>query len=40
MPVNILMTFLLGSALGWIIVKVTKPPKHTEGLIVGVCSAG
>jgi len=40
MPVNILVTFLLGSALGWIIIKLTKHPKHTEGLIVGVCSAG
>lgn len=40
MPVNILVTFLLGSALGWIIIKLTKPPIHIEGLIVGVCSAG
>lgn len=40
MPVNILVTFLLGSALGWIIIKLTKPPRHIEGLIVGVCSAG
>lgn len=40
MPVNILVTFLLGSALGWITIKLTRPPKNIEGLIVGVCSAG
>ncbi|XP_027361179.1 protein PIN-LIKES 3-like [Abrus precatorius] len=40
MPVNILLTFILGSALGWILVRLTKPPKHIEGLILGVCSAG
>ncbi|KAK2373332.1 protein PIN-LIKES [Trifolium repens] len=40
MPVNILVTFLLGSVLGWILIKLTRPPKNIEGLIVGVCSAG
>ncbi|XP_058777645.1 protein PIN-LIKES 3-like isoform X1 [Vicia villosa] len=40
MPVNILVTFLLGSALGWIVIKLTRPPENIEGLIVGVCSAG
>ncbi|XP_020227003.1 protein PIN-LIKES 3 [Cajanus cajan] len=40
MPVNILLTFIIGSALGWILVKLTRPPKHLEGLILGVCSAG
>ncbi|XP_045813687.1 protein PIN-LIKES 3-like [Trifolium pratense] len=40
MPVNILITFLLGSALGWILIILTRPPKNIEGLIVGVCSAG
>ncbi|WJX55980.1 hypothetical protein P8452_41688 [Trifolium repens] len=40
MPVNILVTFLLGSVLGWILIKLTRPPKTIEGLIVGVCSAG
>ncbi|XP_047176122.1 protein PIN-LIKES 3-like [Vigna umbellata] len=40
MPVNILITFITGSALGWILVKLTRPPKHLEGLIIGVCSAG
>lgn len=40
MPVNILATFMLGSALGWILIKMTRPPKHMEGLILGCCSAG
>ncbi|KAK2355355.1 protein PIN-LIKES [Trifolium repens] len=40
MPVNILATFILGSALAWIVIKITRPPKHLEGLILGCCSAG
>ncbi|TKY58417.1 transporter C5D6.04 [Spatholobus suberectus] len=40
MPVNILGTFILGSALGWILIRLTRPPKHMEGLILGCCSAG
>ncbi|KHN41796.1 Putative transporter [Glycine soja] len=40
MPVNILLTFIIGSALGWILIKLTRAPKHLEGLILGVCSAG
>ncbi|KAL2999783.1 hypothetical protein AAZX31_09G178300 [Glycine max] len=39
MPVNILGTFILGSALGWILIKMTRPPKRMEGLILGCCSA-
>ncbi|XP_016201343.1 protein PIN-LIKES 3 [Arachis ipaensis] len=40
MPVNILITFIIGSILGWILVKITRAPKNLEGLIIGVCSAG
>ncbi|KAK4847745.1 hypothetical protein QYF36_005415 [Acer negundo] len=40
MPVNILLTFLIGSALGWILVKVTGTPKHLQGLVIGCSSAG
>ncbi|KAH1224169.1 Protein PIN-LIKES 3 [Glycine max] len=36
MPVNILLTFIIGSALGWILIKLTRAPKHLEGLILGV----
>ncbi|XP_027918306.1 protein PIN-LIKES 3-like isoform X1 [Vigna unguiculata] len=40
MPFNVLITFILGSALGWILIKITRPPQHLEGLILGCCSAG
>ena len=40
MPVNILLTFIIGYALGWILIKLTKAPKHLEGLIMGVCFVG
>ncbi|XP_019422512.1 PREDICTED: protein PIN-LIKES 3-like isoform X1 [Lupinus angustifolius] len=40
MPVNILGTFIIGSALGWILVKITRPPENIEGLVIGACSAG
>lgn len=40
MPVNIFITYLIGSVLGWVLVKVAKCPKHLKGLIIGACSAG
>ncbi|TXG59221.1 hypothetical protein EZV62_013794 [Acer yangbiense] len=40
MPVNILLTFLIGSALAWILIKITRTPPHLQGLIIGCCSAG
>ncbi|CAL0314252.1 unnamed protein product [Lupinus luteus] len=40
MPVNILGTFIIGSILGWILVKITSPPENIQGLVVGACSAG
>ncbi|KAI4314682.1 hypothetical protein L6164_027569 [Bauhinia variegata] len=40
MPVNILGTFVIGSALGWLLIKITRAPKHLKGLILGCCSAG
>ncbi|CAK9136073.1 unnamed protein product [Ilex paraguariensis] len=40
MPVNILLTFIIGSALGWILVKATKTPRHLLGLVIGCCAAG
>ncbi|KAI9161266.1 hypothetical protein LWI28_015880 [Acer negundo] len=38
--VNILLTFLIGSALAWILIKITRTPPHLQGLIIGCCSAG
>ncbi|KAK6271112.1 hypothetical protein POUND7_008210 [Theobroma cacao] len=40
MPVNILITFVLGSALAWLIIKITRTPKHLQGIVIGCCSAG
>uniref|UniRef100_A0A5B6ZI90 Auxin efflux carrier family protein n=1 Tax=Davidia involucrata TaxID=16924 RepID=A0A5B6ZI90_DAVIN len=40
MPVNILLTFIIGSALGWILVKITRTPQHLRGVVIGCCAAG
>ncbi|KAF4346127.1 hypothetical protein G4B88_002700 [Cannabis sativa] len=40
MPLNILLTFVIGGILGWIVVKITRPKPHLEGLIIATCSAG
>ncbi|KAG2693030.1 hypothetical protein I3760_08G079800 [Carya illinoinensis] len=40
MPINILITFIIGSILGWIVILVTRAPPHLSGLILGCCSAG
>ncbi|KAK4266185.1 hypothetical protein QN277_027145 [Acacia crassicarpa] len=41
MPVNILLTFIIGSALGWLLIKITRAPPHLHGLVVlGCCAAG
>ncbi|PON73242.1 Auxin efflux carrier [Trema orientale] len=40
MPVNVLITFLVGSILGWIVIHFTRPPQHLRGLILGCSAAG
>ncbi|XP_062164055.1 protein PIN-LIKES 3-like isoform X2 [Alnus glutinosa] len=40
MPINILLTFIIGSVLGWVVNLITRPPPHLKGLIVGCCAAG
>lgn len=40
MPFNILFTFILGSALGWVVIQLTKAPSHLHGLVIGCCAAG
>ncbi|XP_030951068.1 protein PIN-LIKES 3-like [Quercus lobata] len=40
MPINILITFIIGSVLGWILVIITRTPPHLRGLVVGCCAAG
>ncbi|XP_059636423.1 protein PIN-LIKES 1-like isoform X2 [Cornus florida] len=40
MPFNILITFIIGSVLGWLVIQITRAPRHMRGLIVGCCAAG
>ncbi|RWR82684.1 hypothetical protein CKAN_01141300 [Cinnamomum micranthum f. kanehirae] len=40
MPINILLTFLLGSLLGWAVIQITRAPSSLRSLIFGCCSAG
>ncbi|CAI9762979.1 unnamed protein product [Fraxinus pennsylvanica] len=40
MPFNILITFIIGSALGWVVIQITRAPPHLHGLVIGCCAAG
>ncbi|KAE8734385.1 Auxin efflux carrier family protein isoform 1 [Hibiscus syriacus] len=40
MPINILLTFVIGSALAWFLIQITRTPPHLHGLVIGCCSAG
>ncbi|KAL7116414.1 hypothetical protein ACP275_03G003600 [Erythranthe tilingii] len=40
MPLNILITFIVGSVLGWVVIQITRAPSHLRGLIIGCCAAG
>ncbi|GMI90387.1 PIN-LIKES 1 [Hibiscus trionum] len=40
MPLNLLLAFFFGSILAWLLIKITKPPKHLQGIVIGCCSAG
>ncbi|KAK3014343.1 hypothetical protein RJ639_008936, partial [Escallonia herrerae] len=40
MPFNILITFIIGSGLGWVVIQLTRAPKNLRGLVVGCCAAG
>ncbi|KAA3454260.1 putative transporter YBR287W-like protein [Gossypium australe] len=40
MPLNILLTFVFGSILAWLLIKITKTPKRFRGIVIGCCSAG
>lgn len=40
MIVNVGLTFLFGSILGWIVVKLLKPKPYQEGLVIATCSSG
>ncbi|XP_052190709.1 protein PIN-LIKES 3-like [Diospyros lotus] len=40
MPLNVLITFAIGSVLGWVLIKITKVAQHLKGLVLGSCAAG
>ncbi|XVF82841.1 hypothetical protein PTKIN_Ptkin16aG0082700 [Pterospermum kingtungense] len=40
MPVNIMITFIIGSAFAWLLIKITRTPRHLQGMVIGCCSAG
>ncbi|KAI4352169.1 hypothetical protein L6164_006447 [Bauhinia variegata] len=40
MPLNALLTFIIGTALGWLLIKITKTPDKLQGLVLGCCSSG
>ncbi|KAE8713872.1 Auxin efflux carrier family protein isoform 1 [Hibiscus syriacus] len=40
MPLNLLLAFVFGSLLAWFLIKITKTPKHLQGIVIGCCSAG
>ncbi|KAK1362198.1 putative membrane transport protein [Heracleum sosnowskyi] len=40
MPINILISFMIGSLLGWVVNLLTRPPPHLRGLVIGCCAAG
>ncbi|KAI4345866.1 hypothetical protein L6164_012954 [Bauhinia variegata] len=40
MPINALLTFIIGTALGWLLIKITKTPHKLQGLVLGCCSSG
>ncbi|CAL0329499.1 unnamed protein product [Lupinus luteus] len=40
MPLNVLLTFVIGTFLGWLLIKVTRVPHHLQGLVLGCCSSG
>ncbi|OMO65689.1 Auxin efflux carrier [Corchorus capsularis] len=39
LPVNIFISCIIGSAFGWILVKITKTPKQLHGLVIACSSA-
>ncbi|XP_014513069.1 protein PIN-LIKES 3 [Vigna radiata var. radiata] len=40
MPLNVLFTFIIGTALGWLCLKITKAAPDMQGLVLGCCAAG
>ncbi|CAI9110417.1 OLC1v1010428C1 [Oldenlandia corymbosa var. corymbosa] len=39
-PVNVVLTFVIGSILGWMLYKITRAPRHLRGLLICCCATG
>ncbi|KAJ7521297.1 hypothetical protein O6H91_19G046500 [Diphasiastrum complanatum] len=39
-PINVLMSFLIGGSIGFVVVKICKPPPHLRRLIIACCATG
>ncbi|KAE8684349.1 Auxin efflux carrier family protein isoform 1 [Hibiscus syriacus] len=40
MPLNLLLAYIFGSILAWLLIKITKTPGHLQAIVIGCCSAG
>lgn len=40
MPINVFLTFLIGSVFGWVLNKVTKAPPHLRPILLSCCASG
>ncbi|CAJ2665042.1 unnamed protein product [Trifolium pratense] len=40
LPLNILLRYIIGIALAWILAKITRAPRHLHGLVMASCAAG
>ncbi|XP_061362921.1 protein PIN-LIKES 3-like [Gastrolobium bilobum] len=40
MPLNVLLTFIIGTIFGWLLVKIIRVPHDLQGLVLGCCAAG
>ncbi|KAK8579716.1 hypothetical protein V6N12_070026 [Hibiscus sabdariffa] len=40
MPLNLLLAYIFGSMLAWLLIKITKTPTHLQAIVIACCSAG
>ncbi|GMI83348.1 PIN-LIKES 1 [Hibiscus trionum] len=40
MPLNLLLAYIFGSILAWLLIKITKTPTHLQAIVIACCSAG
>ncbi|KAK8677339.1 hypothetical protein V6N13_142884 [Hibiscus sabdariffa] len=39
MPLNLLLAYIFGSMLAWLLIKITKTPTHLQAIVIACCSA-